>query len=176
MKKKQKVDLVIALFLILMGSVLLVLPLFSFMKIKLVFNTVLILYALLNIIQFAITKEDKDYEGLFTFGASIITLLVAYKLDITARPWNLAVSLFIWVILMALIKLKKSDYYNDRKDKVWILRIVTLLLFILVGLLSIVNLYYTADIQILVLGFFFLIHGILELVDPISNYLIYSKK
>ena len=73
---------------------------------------------------------------------------------------------------MALIKLKKADYYNDRKEKIWILEIVTLIIFILSGLLTTINLYYENDIQILVLGYFYLIHGILELVDPLTNYLV----
>ena len=33
------------------------------------------------------------------------------------------------------------------------------------------NLYYENSIQILVLGYFYLIHGILELVDPLTMYL-----
>ena len=72
---------------------------------------------------------------------------------------------------MSLIKLKKADYYNDRKNKFWILEIVTLILFILTGLLTTINLYYENSIQILVLGYFYLIHGILELVDPLTMYL-----
>ena len=76
---------------------------------------------------------------------------------------------------MSLIKLKKADYYNDRKNKAWILEIITLILFILSGLLTTINLYYENDIQILVLGYFYLIHGILELVDPIALFLKDSK-
>ena len=73
---------------------------------------------------------------------------------------------------MSLIKLKKSDYYHDRQKRIFILRIITLVLFILIGLLTVINLYYDAKIQVLVLGYFYFIHGILELVDPITNYLI----
>ena len=72
---------------------------------------------------------------------------------------------------MSLIKLKKADYYNDRRNKTWILEVVTLILFILSGLLTTINLYYENDIQVLVLGYFYLIHGILELVDPLTIYL-----
>ena len=71
--------------------------------------------------------------------------------------------------------MKKADYYNDRHDSIWILKIVTLMLFILTGLLATINLYYEADVQILVLGFFFLVHGMLELFDPLTNYLMMKK-
>ena len=172
MKKKQIVDLIIALILVLCGSLLLIFPLLSFINVKKIFLVVLIVYGLLNLIQFLLTIKDKDYEGLFTAFASFITIVVVSSLDIEKVPWYLALSLFIWIILMSLIKLKKADYYHDRKNNVWILKIVTLILFILSGLLTIINLYYSSDVQILVLGFFYLIHGILELLDPLTLYIV----
>ena len=82
----------------------------------------------------------------------------------------------MWIILMSLIKLKKCDFYHDQNRKIYLLKIITLVLFVLSGLLSVINLYYDAQIQVLVLGFFYFIHGILELVDPITNYLLRIEK
>lgn len=171
MNKKQIVDLIIAVFLIICGSVMLVLPLVHFANVKTIFLCVLGVYAILNFIQFLLTREAKDYEGLLTALASLVILMVSACLDIAKTPWYLAACLFGWVILMSLIKLKKADYYNDRKNKVWILKTITLGLFILTGLLTTINLYYDNDIQVLILGYFFLIHGMLELFDPITVYL-----
>ena len=175
MNKKQKVELIIATFLIITGSLLLIFPLFHFIKVKLIFTSVLGIYAILNFIKFLFVKQTKDYEGLFATLASLIVIILASFLDIESIPWYLALTLFIWIIFMSLIKLKKADYYNDRKNKAWILEIITLILFILSGLLTTINLYYENDIQILVLGYFYLIHGILELVDPIALFLKDSK-
>lgn len=175
MNKKQKVELIIATFLILCGSLVLIFPLFQFVNVKLIFILVLAVYGVLNLIKFILVRESKDYEGLFTTLASIVALVVVCFLDIDSVPWYLALSLFIWIIMMSLIKLKKADYYNDRRNKTWILEVVTLILFILSGLLTTINLYYENDIQVLVLGYFYLIHGILELVDPLTIYLTGKK-
>ena len=129
----------------------------------------------MNLIQFILTKESKDYEGLLTCIASTIVLIIVWKLNVNQTPWYLALALFIWIICMSLIKLKKADYYHDRKNSIWILKIVTLTLFVLTGLLATINLYYTNDVQVLVLGFFYLIHGMLELLDPMTLYLIEKK-
>ncbi len=175
MNKKQIVDLIISIFLIICGSVLLIFPLFHFIKIKTIFIGILSAYAILNLIQFLLTRKDSDYEGLLTCIASIAVLTLVCFLNVSKVPWYLALTLFIWVILMSLIKLKKADYYNDRENKVWILKIITLGIFILSGLLATMNLYYENDIQVLILGFFFLIHGILELFDPVTIYLVESS-
>lgn len=176
MKRKQLVDLIIAIFLILTGCSLLVFPLVNFLNVKNIFLGVLIIYAILNFIKFLLTFKSKDYEGLLTFLASVVTMIVALNVDISLKPWNLAITLFVWIIMMSLIKLKKSDYYNDRNSKMWIIKIANLILFIVAGILATINLYYTVDIQILVLGFFFFINGILELVDPLANYILDEKK
>ncbi len=175
MNKKQKVELIIAVFLILWGSMLLIFPLFHFVKVKMIFISVLIAYGIFNFIKFILIKDSKDYEGLSTTLASILVIIFVSFLNVDKVPWYLALSLFIWIIFMSLIKLKKADYYNDRKNKAWILEIITLILFILTGLLTTINLYYENDIQVLVLGYFYLIHGILELIDPITLYLIDKK-
>ena len=48
--------------------------------------------------------------------ASIIALVLVLFLDVDNVPWYLALCLFVWIALMSVIKLKKADYYNDRKD------------------------------------------------------------
>ena len=54
----------------------------------------------------------------------------------------------------------------------WKLRIVLLLLFMLIGIVTSISLNYSDNVRVMVLGYFFLIHGILELIDPITKYLI----
>jgi hypothetical protein len=108
--------------------------------------------------------------------SSIISLVVLGLLDVDENPFNMAIVLFVWVTLMSLVKLKKCDYYHDRHKKIWVLKMINLLVFILTGLLSVINLYYDHTVQLLVLGFFFFIHGLLELTDPVTMYLLEDKK
>ncbi len=175
MKRKQIVDLVTAVTLIIVGSLLLIFPLLKIINVKYIFMGVLSFYGVMNLIQYLLTTKSKDYEGLFTMIASIITLIILGLVNIEKNPLNLALTLFVWITLMSLIKLKKCDYYHDRHKKIYILRIITLILFVLTGLLCTINLYYEPQVQVLVLGFFYFIHGILELVDPITNYLISER-
>jgi len=175
MKRKQIVDFIIAITLIVAGSVVLTFPLLKVVNVKYIFMGVLSFYGIMNLIQFILTKKDKDYEGLLTMIASILTLLLLGFLEVDNNPLNLALSLFVWIVLMSLVKLKKCDYYHDRHKPIWIFRIVTLILFVLSGLLTVINLYYEAEVQVLVLGFFYFVHGILELVDPVTNYLLGKK-
>lgn len=71
MKLKQKVDMIIDAILIVIGIVMLMLPTFKITDIKNLFFTIMILYAILNFIQFILTGKSKDYEGLYTMLISL---------------------------------------------------------------------------------------------------------
>ena len=171
MKYKQKIDLLISLLLILLGSIILVLPIFEVKDLKTILIVVFSIYTILNLAQFILTKESQDIEGLLSSIASLMTLIASILVKID-NPRALAMILMTWVILMSLAKLKKIDYYHDRRDRMWKVRVLNLTLFILIGILTSINLAYSSTIQIMVLGFFLFTHGILELFDPVTKYLI----
>ena len=148
-----------------------VLPLIKVPSIKVVLIGVMISYIISNIVRFILTRKSKDYDSIFTILSSIVIIILTIILDMS-KPLYLALTILAWVVLLSLIKLKKSDYYDDNKDKMWKLRILILILFILTGFLTSINLYYEQEVQILIIGYFFLINGMLEITDPVVKYLI----
>lgn len=174
MDRRTLVEFITAWILILLSCIVIVLPIFNVLNVKMVFISIIAIYGIIHLFKNFTTLASKDYSGFGTSFNSVIILILMMFLDIN-KPWNLALTLFIWIILMSLTKLKESDYYHDRKNKLWKLNICNLLLFILVGILTTINLYYPSEVQIIVLGFFFLIHGILELMDPLVAYITLKK-
>ena len=83
----------------------------------------------------------------------------------------LALILMIWMGLMSLIKLKKADFYHDRENKMWILRLLILFIFIASGLLTSINLFYDNSVQILLIGYFFLVNSVLDTISPLVEYI-----
>ncbi len=174
MDKKRLIELIISIILIICGVVILILPLMNFTNAKMILIVMMVIYGIVNLIKYFSIRLTKDKDGLYTAIASIIVLSLMYFIDVEETSFKLTFILFVWIILMSLIKLFKSDYYHDRKDREWIIEVTSLLLFIVVGILTSINL-YNVETQVLVLGFFYLIHGILELLDPLTQYLIAKK-
>ncbi len=171
MNRRTLVEFITGWLLVLIGGIMTILPLFGVINIKAVFILTISLYGIIHLIKNILILSFKEYSGFSTSFSSLLVLILMFFLDIT-EPWNLALLLFIWVILMSLTKLKESDYYHDRKNKIWLLNVVNLVLFLITGIITTLNLYYTGDVQILVLGFFFLINGILDLMDPLVAFII----
>ena len=175
MNRRTLVEFITAWILILVATVVILMPIFNINNVKNIFIAVISFYGIIHLFKNIYILKYKEYSGFSTAIASVIILIIMFFLDVNDSPWNLALVLFIWIILMSLTKLKESDYYHDRKNKLWVLNIANLIVFILSGILATINLYYTSDIQTLVLGFFFLINGILELIDPIVAYMLEKK-
>ena len=49
---------------------------------------------------------------------------------------------------------------------------VPLVVFMIAGVLTGISFNFTNDVKVLVLGYFFFIHGLLELIDPLTKYVI----
>ena len=171
MKSKQKVDIISAIFMALVGVVLLVLPQFKVLTMRYIIVSVYIMYALINLIRFFVTIKSKDFEGLHYTLASIVAIIINLVIDLSS-PRYLALGLFCWIALVSLSKLKKIDYYHDKRDRMWKFAIADMIIFLLAGILACTNLYYSTAVQLLIIGFFFLINGILEIFDPIIKSLI----
>lgn len=170
MKPKQKVDLYASILFLLNGVFLLLCPLLGVEDINILFLITMGVFTIVNVGKFLLTRESKDYEGLYMGVVSLGVGIASYFYPVVNNT-TLVILLLTWITLVSLIKLKKADYYNDRKSKLWILEIAFLILFILIGILTSINFQYANNIKILMLGFFFFIHGILEFIDPIIIYL-----
>ena len=173
MKKKELVDLITGLSLMLLAGVILLLPSFKVNDLSFILKTIFGFYALIKLTQFLLIIKEKDLESLFTCLISLGALISLFLIEFTTK--NMVLVLLIWMGIMCLIKLKKADFYHDRQNKMWILRLFILFAFLTSGLLTGLNLYYEASVQTIIVGFFFFINGILDVVDPISKYLMENK-
>lgn len=174
MKKKELVDLITGISLMLLAGVILLLPTFKVNDLSFILKTIFGFYALIKLTQFILILKNKDFESLFTCLISMGALVSLFFIEDSTK--NMVLVLMIWMGLMCLIKLKKADFYHDRHNRMWILRLFILFAFLTSGLLTGINLYYEASVQTIIVGFFFFINGILDVVDPISKYLMESKK
>lgn len=173
MKLKQKNDVITAGLLLIVGVILLILP--AFKKVpdtKLVLVVAFSIFGIINLIKYFINRSSKDIEGILMFLANLLTILSLSFIKTENVPMDLSIVIMIWIILMSLIKLKKADYYHDRRDRMWKINIFMLVVFIITGLLTAINLGYENKVQIIILGYFFLVNGLLQMIDPIVKSLI----
>lgn len=163
--KRDKMNLLVSGVLILFGIILVIYPLFGELSpIKLLYMLFSI-YGIVKLIEFVKSKTYGDKEDLFSGIICVIYALVGIKLMNNDAPVVLSISLASWTGFMAIIKLIKLDYYHDRSSEMITTNLTTFALFLLLGLLTSINLYFDNTVQTLILGYFFIINGLLNLLE-----------
>ena len=163
---RDKVNIIISGLLTLMGILMLIVPFLGFMAPNALLYVVFSIYALIKIIELIITKpKNGDYEDIFTAIACVLAAVSGFKYINYDSSMVLSITLASWVGIMSIIKLIKLDYYHDRENGMLYVNLVTFSMFLLLGLLTSINLYFNETVQILMLGFFFVINGLLNLAE-----------
>lgn len=174
--KKYHITQFICNFLILcLGAILMIKPSLGMEDVNYLFFVIMLFYGMISYIHYMIIRRKDDYEYLFISLASIISGCGGIVLHSENPALVLSLSLIAWISMVAVIKLIKMDYYHDRNNILWLVRTITFVLFLIIGTLTCVNLYYNIEIQSLMLGFFLICVSVLEIFDPIIDYIICKK-
>lgn len=165
-KLRDKTNLIVSGILLLMGLLMLILPFLGFMQPNILLYVVFSIYALIKIIEVVITKNyGGDNEDIYTAIACSLAAISGFKYINYDPPMVLSITLASWVGIMSIIKLIKLDYYHDKENGMLYVNLVTFSMFLLLGLLTSINLYFNETVQVLMLGFFFVINGLLNLAE-----------
>ncbi len=175
-KLKDKTNLIISGVLVLMGVLMLVVPLLGYMKPNTLLYVIFSIYSLIKIIEVIITPKTEDHEDIYTAIACALAAISGFKYINYDSPMVLSITLASWVGIMSIIKLIKLDYYHDKENGMFYVNLITFSLFLTLGLLTSINLYFSETVEVLMLGFFFVINGLLNLAEDGIRILVVRNK
>lgn len=170
--KKYVTQFITNLSLTILAEIILILALFKDCDLKMLLLLIFGLYALFKFTNVIVYRKNFDFESLFVAIFSLIAFITTFIIDLKTN--NLILLLLIWMGLNALVKLKKVDYYHDRKNKMWLLKLFMLFIYVTSGLCTGLTL-FNETTQLVFIGFFLLISGILDTTEVIANIILGDK-
>jgi uncharacterized membrane protein HdeD (DUF308 family) len=175
-KIKNHINLISSSILIVLGILLIIFPWFYEEQPAKLLYVLFAIYGGNKIIEYILTRNGTDHENLYTAIACILASVSGFKFGgYTNQPMVLSITLMSWVGIMSIIKLIKLDYYHDRENGMFYVNLITFSLFLLLGLLTSINLYFSETVQTLMMGFFFTVNGILSLAENGIRILVTEK-
>ena len=134
-----------------------------------IFYVVMLLYFGFEFANYLLTKKITGMHSLYI---SLTCMIASFSgLKYINEPSNMVISITLigWMVIMLIIKLIRiEDLRNNNNYSVFI-NIFTMSLFILLGFLTITNIYKEISNINLMLGFFFTVNGILNLIENVGN-------
>jgi uncharacterized membrane protein HdeD (DUF308 family) len=164
-KFKDIVNLLTSSIILILGILLIIFPWFGLDNPSILLYVLFAIYAGIELIEYIIARSKGDNESLYTFIACALAAISGFKFSSYSTPKVLSITLMSWIGIMTIIKLIKLDYYHDRNNGMVYVNLVTFSLFLLLGILTSVNLYFNQTVQTLMLGFFFTVNGLLQLSE-----------
>ena len=172
---KNKINLISSGVILLLGVLLFIFPWFNIEEPNNLLYLLFAIYAGVKLIEYILTRNGTDRENLYTAIACTLASISGFKFHSYSSPMVLSLTLVSWVGIMSVIKLIKLDYYHDRKNGMFYVNLVSFSLFLLLGLLTSINLYFNATVETLLLAFFFVCNGLLSLSENGIRILITGK-
>ncbi len=165
MNRKDKIDSGVFMAFILISFGIILLPLFKYDDVKTIMIIIFGSYFIGNTIRFFFSRNKYDYDAVMRMLGSLLMVALCLFVNLEIKK-NIAIMLMIWVTICAFIRIKKMDYFNDKKDNKWKIEAITLGLFIVTGIVSSISFIYTNNVANL--GYFVLVSNILNLIIPMD--------
>jgi len=141
-----------------------------------VFYIAMLLYFGLEFTNYLLTRAVTGMHSLYISLSCLIASVSGLLYMNEQTNLVLSFTLIGWMVLMVVIKLIRiEDLRNQLNNSVFI-NIFSMSLFILLGFLTITNLYKEISNANMMLGFFFTVNAILNIVETIGNVKFCSKK
>ena len=134
-----------------------------------IFYVTKLLYFGCEFTNYILTRKLTGMHSLYISLACLIASVAG--LSYMNEPTNLVltVTLIGWMIIMVIIKLIRIEDLRNQNNYSVFINLFTMSLFILLGFLIITNIYKEITNPCLMLGFFFTVNGILNLIETIGN-------
>ncbi len=134
-----------------------------------IFYVIMLLYFGLEFTNYLLTKNQTGMNSLYISLACLIASVSGLKYMDEPSNLVLTITLIGWMVIMLIIKLIRIEDLRNKMNYSVFINIFSMSLFILLGFLTITNLYKGITNQVMVLGFFFTINGILNILEVIGN-------
>lgn len=134
-----------------------------------IFYIAMLMYFGLEFINYLLTKNKTGTNSLYISLACLIASVSGIKYMNEPTNMVLTITLIGWMVMMVVIKLIKIEELRDNLNNSAFINMFSMSLFILLGFLTITNLYKGISNQVMILGFFFTVNGILNIVEVIGN-------
>jgi len=127
----------------------------------------LLMFGCVNLVKYIVVGKNPTTERVYM----TVACAASGALDIILGGFYddqhmvLAISIMVFVLSITTVKLFTIDYYHDREDAFFYIETMLLSLFMVVGFVIAINLFKDSTIQTIMLGFLFIIIGILDGVN-----------
>lgn len=170
MKRYYFVQLVIDIVIIFLGFIVCLFPSISEINANMVFYILMVIYAGLELCEYIISNRSVK-EGLYLFFASGTCAFSSFFLKEYSTHAVISITLVVWLLMITIIKMIHLENIGNRKSRLFIIKLTTMSINILIGLLISSNIFFQMSKVGYMLAILYISYGFLELTSDFTEFL-----
>ena len=163
--EKNFIAFITSIGLVFYGAFLLCESLFHLSDFRLYVTIFFGWYGALHLLRYLFSENKKEYNPLLEGILGVLFSCVGIFYNYVEDPQNFSFAILLYALLLCFIKLKKADYFHDRKSKFWLIEVASLIFFLLLSILISMNLKFSENVLFIILGFYSFFIGVFEFFE-----------
>ena len=168
-KTKNIILIITSIFILFLGISFFLSTYIKFFQSSEIFYLIMLLYFGAEFTNYLLTRKVTGMHSLYISLACIIAALSGLKYMSEASNMVISFTLIGWITIMIIIKLIRIEDLRNKNNYSVFINLFSLSLFILLGFLVVTNIYLKISNTNLMLGFYFTVNGILNIIETIGN-------
>ncbi len=168
LKSRDIVLIISAIILLFVGVFFFLEKYINFVEGNQIFYVVMLIYFGIEFINYILTKKSTGMNSLYISLVSLIASVSGLLYGKTSTSTVISITLGSWVVAMIVIKLIRIEELRSKLNPIVFINLFTLSMFILLSFLAVVNIYKEITNVCLMMGFFYIVYGILNLIENIA--------
>ncbi len=168
LKRHYLVQLFIDAVLVVLGFMIYLFPHVSNLNASVVFYTLMSIYAGLELIEYLVSGTSE--ESLYLFFAAGVCAFSGFFLRDYDVSVVLSLTLVVWTLMVAIIKIISLEKIYAKKTNLFIIKLTSTSVVILIGILVAVNIFFRISIVAYMLALLYISYGFLEFLSDALEY------
>lgn len=168
-KSKNIILIITSIFILFLGISFFLSNYVKYFESSEIFYVVMLLYFGAEFTNYLLTRKIRGMHSLYV---SLACIIAAFSgLRYLSEPSNMVISFTLigWIVMMVIIKLIKIEDLRNKNNYSVFINIFAMSLFILLGFLVVTNIYKGISNTNLMLGFYFTVNGILNILETFGE-------
>lgn len=168
--------IILSVFLICLGIFNLVYPYIGMEDLLFFTSMIFLLFAFVTLLCYLWSRKDGDYELLLLTITNIIVGVFLYLCREKNIQVILGTAVLAFFVQAIAIKVRQILYLKKKEDDLFFPKLTIAVLLSVLTLLVVFNLYTGTTVQTMLFGYYFIVYGILWLLDCTLGLLVKTKK
>ena len=168
-KSKNIILVINSIFILLLGISFFLSSYITFFESCEIFYVVMLLYFGFEFANYLLTRKITGMHSLYVSLACMIASFSGLKY--MSEPSNMVISITLigWIAIMVVIKLIRIEDLRNQNNYSVFINLFSMSLFIMLGFLVVTNIMNELSNINLMLGFYFTVNGILNVIETLGN-------